>query len=190
MKSRRIGQSRQFDAVALPEPSDTAAPSPAETVADPPRSGRPSNQSAETLYTEQSSFSTSSVGTLPLRYLSIEGCGIPIDLANAAVDWVPLSSISLLKKVSITTPFGIDTPIPFGVYYQLLPATGNGHYTKLENEMNSKKIKVKTSPEPMSMREFSRLIRRSPSHISRVMSGKRASLTISRLMKTLGVEVA
>ena len=47
-----------------------------------------------------------------------------------------------------------------------------------------------TSPEPMSMREFSRLIRRSPSHISRVMSGKRASLTISRLMKTLGVEVA
>ena len=55
--------------------------------------------------------------------------------------------------------------------------------------MNSKKIKVKTSPEPMSMREFSRLIRRSPSHISRVMSGKRASLTISRLMKTLGVEV-
>ena len=59
-----------------------------------------------------------------------------------------------------------------------------------ENEMNSKKIKVKTSPEPMSMREFSRLIRRSPSHISRVLSGKRASLTISRLMKTLGVEVA
>lgn len=40
------------------------------------------------------------------------------------------------------------------------------------------------------MREFSRLIRRSPSHISRVMNGKRASATISRLMKTLGVEVA
>ena len=76
------------------------------------------------------------------------------------------------------------------IHYRLLPATGKGHYTKLEDEMNSKKIKVKTSPEPMSMREFSRLIRRSPSHISRVMSGKRASLTISRLMKTLGVEVA
>ena len=48
MKSRRIGQSRQFEAVALPEPSDTAAPFPAVTVADPPRSGKPSNQSAET----------------------------------------------------------------------------------------------------------------------------------------------
>lgn len=47
-----------------------------------------------------------------------------------------------------------------------------------------------TLTEPMSMREFSRLIRRSPSHISRVMNGKRASATISRLMKTLGVEVA
>ena len=48
MKSRRIGQSRQFEAVALPDPSDTAAPSPAVTVADPPRSGNPSNQSADT----------------------------------------------------------------------------------------------------------------------------------------------
>lgn len=48
MKSRRIGQSRQFEAVALPDPSDTAAPSPAVPVADPPRSGKPSNQSADT----------------------------------------------------------------------------------------------------------------------------------------------
>ena len=49
---------------------------------------------------------------------------------------------------------------------------------------------LSNSIEPMSMREFSRLIRRSPSHISRVMNGKRASATISRLMKTLGVEEA
>ena len=189
MKSRRIGQSRQFDAVALPLPSDTAAPFPAVTVADPPRSGKPSSQSAETLYTEQSSFSTSSVGTLPLRYLSIEGCGIPIDLANAAVDWVPLSSISLLKKVSITTPFGIDTPIPFGVYYQLLPATGNGHYTKLENEMNNEKKKV-AKPERLSMRSLARALKRSPSHICRVMNGSRVSATLARRLKAMGVEVA
>ena len=42
MKSRRIGQSRQFEDVAVPEPIATAAPSPAVTCADAPRSGKPS----------------------------------------------------------------------------------------------------------------------------------------------------
>lgn len=77
-------------------------------VIPPDRSVRPSSQSADTLYIEQSSFTTSTVGTRPLRYRSIDGCGMPIERANAAVDWEPFNSLRREKKISIITPFGID----------------------------------------------------------------------------------
>ncbi len=57
--------------------------------------------------------------------------------------------------------------------------------------MKSTKTNEKEKPvRPLSVRELSRLLHRSPSHICRVMNGKRASVTLARLLKTFGVEVA
>ena len=56
--------------------------------------------------------------------------------------------------------------------------------------MKSEKTKATARPKRLSMREMSRLLKRSPSHICRVLNGKRASASLARQLKALGVEVA
>ena len=58
-----------------------------------------------------------------------------------------------------------------------------------ENEMNNEKKKV-AKPERLSMRSLARALKRSPSHICRVMNGSRVSATLARRLKAMGVEVA
>ena len=52
-----------------------------------------------------------------------------------------------------------------------------------------KKIKA-ARPERPSMRELARALHRSPSHICRVVKGERVSVSLSRQLNALGVEVA
>lgn len=83
----------------------------------------------------------------------------------------------------------IDKPNRFVIHYQLLPATGNDIIPNEENEMNNEKKKV-AKPERLSMRSLARALKRSPSHICRVMNGSRVSATLARRLKAMGVEVA
>ena len=55
--------------------------------------------------------------------------------------------------------------------------------------MNNEKKKV-AKPERLSMRSLARALKRSPSHICRVMNGSRVSATLARRLKAVGVEVA
>ncbi len=55
--------------------------------------------------------------------------------------------------------------------------------------MERTKTKKAKPARPLSVRELSRLVHRSPSHICRVMNGKRESVTLAKALRRMGIEV-
>ena len=83
----------------------------------------------------------------------------------------------------------VDTVYINVLYFPCCQQQANDIIPNEENEMNNEKKKV-AKPERLSMRSLARALKRSPSHICRVMNGSRVSATLARRLKAMGVEVA